>query len=503
MPVNSERKDYQSKLSKWKRLRDCEGGRDAVLAAGNAYVPDLPGADLTGNTSYRQRGNFYNAVSRTVQGMNGVVFQKPPIVEFPESFQDYLKDISLTNVSFEMFATSAGKEIMLVGRYGVLIDMPQVLSANNRPYCVGYKAEDIINWRTERMGGDEVLSMVVLRETVEIEVQPDPTATTPVIHDQFSYEIATQFRVVWLRDKKCVQQLWRKKNKDAQNFDMHGDEISMIRRGISLDFVPFVFLGSTHATPDLENPPLIDLADVNLGHWRNSVDHEYGLHLVALPTPWVSGSKALPPGEKMKIGPSVVWDLELQGSAGMLEFSGSGLGSLVIAMEEKKKQMASLGARLLEDATPNETATVGRMRHSGEHASLRTMAGSIELGFTLVLQIFAWWAGIDARPVDTKVKVELNKEYLNIKASAQEVQVALTMLQSGEISYETWYAFIQTGGWAREGIDAATERKAISEDAVRSGPELDPEPEPEPKRVKKTVKDALGNVKYEIEEETT
>ncbi|HUW57621.1 MAG TPA: hypothetical protein VMZ92_13360, partial [Planctomycetota bacterium] len=59
------------------------------------------------------------------------------------------------------------------------------------------------------------------------------------------------------------------------------------------------------------------------------------------------------------------------------------------------------------------------------------------------------------KPADTEVGVELNKEYLNVRATPQEVQVALTALQAGEISYETWWHLLATGGW---GARASTPR---------------------------------------------
>lgn len=471
MPVNSERKDYEAMKGKWGRLRDCSNGRDAVLAAGNKYVPDLPGADVAGNKAYRERGSFYNAVSRTVQGMNGMIFQAPPKVEFPATFEDMLDDVTLNNVPFEMFAVEGGKEIMLLARYGILIDMPNVPATDNRPYLVGYTAENIINWRTERRGGDDVLSMIVLKETVD----------QPKEGDRFCTETIQQYRVLWMDGDVCKMQKYRPKQDtkgmNTSEWVTFEEEVTLMRRGQALDFIPFVFMGQNHASADIQMPVLLDLADINLAHWRNSVDHEYGLHLVALPTPWVSGPKAAPDGVQMKIGPSVVWELEKEGSAGMLEFSGSGLAALREAMNEKKKQMATHGARLLEDANGlAETATAVRMRHSGEQASLKTIAGAIEQGFTLALKIFVWWAGTAPKPSEvTDVNVELNKEYLNIKASPQEIQVMLTALQAGEISYETWWNFVQNGGWGREGVDAETEKKAIATDAA-----MKPEPVEDP-----------------------
>jgi hypothetical protein len=467
MPVNSVRADYKDMLPKWERLRDCFCGRDAVIKRGAAYVPDLPGGDRNMNHSYRARGNFFNATKRTVQGMTGAIFQSAPKVDFPKAFEEYLADITLTNVTFQMFMQEAGRELMHVSRYGVLVDMPQGLEGTKvtaRPYCVGYKAEDIINWRTERRGGDEMLVMVVLREQVQV----------TDAKDEFCSALVEQYRVLELKSNVCVVQLYRK---DARgNFVAYDVPIVLTRKGRALDFIPFIIMGATTCSCDLEEPSLIDLADVNLAHFRNSVDHEWGLHLVALPTPWVSGVQASNASGQMKIGPSVVWELQLQGSAGMLEFSGQGLGALVKAMDMKEKQMAVLGARLLEDqAQVQETAKAVTMRHGDEHATIRTVAQAIEQGFTLVLQFVAWWAGTDEKPTDTEANVELNKEYMNVKASPQEIQVALTAFQAGAISFDTFWNLITIGGWGREGIDAAAERTAIA-----NSKSLVPEPPTDP-----------------------
>lgn len=504
MPVNTKRKDYEDMAPVWCRLRDVIDGRDAVIKSGVKYVPDLPGGDVALNDAYRKRGNFFNATKRTVQGMVGGIFQEAPQVEFPVSIKDYLDDLTLTNIDFESFATGTGRELMSVARYGVMIDMPAQMPASApagtqpRPYCIGYKTEDIINWRTERRGGDDILVMVVLKEHVE---EPDEK-------DAYSLKCVEQYRVLELKGNVCIVQVWQEKESAGKkSWVQVGDDIIPTRRGIALNFIPFVFLGATHCTPDLELPPLTDLADVNLAHWRNSVDYEWGLHLVALPTPWVAGAKGAAVGP-MKIGPSVVWELDLKGTAGMLEFSGTGLGAIKVAMGDKEKQMAVLGARLLEpQAMVQETAAAVTMRHSDEHANLRTVAQSIETGLTLVLQVVAWWAGTDATPLETPVNVELNKDYLNVKASPQEIQVALTALQAGEISFKTWWNLLTTGGWGREGIDAAEERKEInSQKALAPEPALDPalsppdpaEGAPAPKT--KTVTGADGKVKYTITE---
>jgi hypothetical protein len=482
MSVDQPRKDYADIKPKWDRLRDVTGGRDAVLLAGDKYCPNLPGADSDGNAAYRKRGNFYNATGRTIKGLNGAIFQEAPEIEIAESIKPMLADITLTNVPFETFAGDIGKEIFTTGRAGVLVDMPQPLDpakpttdgavaaapTDMRPYCVSYKAEEIINWRTTRRGGDEILTMVVLCEKVELDTDDDP----------FTCKIVDQYRVLKLVNGKAITQIWRKDTtlEGGHKYTQTPEgDVPLMRRGEQLTFLPFVFFGALQNGPSLEEPPLLDLCDVNLGHWRNSVDHEYGLHLVALPTPWVAGAKGSGDGA-MKMGPSVVWELDTTGKAGMLEFAGTGLGAIVVAMEEKKKQMATLGARLLESSPQTqETAAAVRLRHTGETASLKTIAQSLEMGFTQLLQMCVWWQTTDATPADSEANVELNKEYIDVRATPQEMQVALTALQAGEMSFETWYNLLLTGGWAREGIDADQELKDIAKRKIDvTPPPIDP-----------------------------
>jgi len=492
MPVNTPCSDYKAYSSKWQRLRDCDGGKDTVLAAGAAYCPDLPGADGGANAAYRLRGNYYNATKRTVNGMVGSLFRLAPDVKTAAAVKPYLDDISNSDVTFETFSNQVGREVVLLNRCGVLIDLPAtpVGVPPARPYCVFYTAEDIINWQTYSKDGDKLLRMLVLRE---IETIIDP-------NDKFQWVTRNRFRVIELIDGACTQTIYTMNDKKEY---VPGATVTVSRRGTPLDYIPFVMIPGL----DLEDPSLLDLADVNLAHWRNSVDHEHGLHLVALPTPWVAGLKSVPADGKVKMGPATVWDIDVQGKAGMLEFTGEGLGSLVTAMDEKKKQMATLGARLLEDqAQADETATAVRARHAGEHSTLQSMAQALELGLKRVLQIVTWWVGVDAKPSDvSSVSVEINKEFLVIKASSTDVKAALEALQDERISFETWYDFLRRGGWTRENVSADEELAAIEKD-MKLREEREPEPAvvpptPPPGKKVRTVKDAAGNIKYQIEDE--
>lgn len=466
MSVATPRAEYEARAAQWQRCRDCYEGSDAVKARGDEYLPmlDSHATNPARYDAYRQRALFFNAVGRTVDGLSGAIHQKPAVLDLPARVADHAQDVTLAGVSAEMFALEATRELLKTGRYGVLVDMAAEAGAE-RPYWAAYHAEDIPNWRTTRVGGDEILTLVVLREEAE-EVDPK---------DPFVLACETRYRVLEIVDGKYQQVVWREKEKDSDEW-FPEEPIIPLRRGKPLDFIPFVFLGPMSVSAEVAKPPLLDLVDVNLSHYRTSADIEHARHWTALPTPWVAGSVTDDKGGPLAIGSSTAWMLTAGSQVGMLEFKGDGLGSLERALEEKRRAMAVLGAKLLEEQQGGagaETATAVGMRHSGEHATLRTIAGSVAQGLTLVWQWHAWWMGTEAKPDETGAAVELNKEFFTVRCSPEEAKVLLLKWQAGAISYATFYAGLQRGAWARDGVTAEQEREEID----REGEER-PEPEP-------------------------
>ena len=455
MPVNTPRTDYTDAAATWEQMRDVYSGRAAVIKAGEKYTPKLPAASPAAQDAYLNRGNFYNALRRTVTGLVGGIYQKAPRFDVPSRARPWLDDITLTHIPMAAFALEATSEVLLMARFGVLVEMASATPyGETRPYLVSYHAENVINWRTSSLGGDEVLTLVVLRETPTILDDKDPFQVKPV----------EQYRVLSLdEDLRYTQQLWRRPDQSG-DFAPYGEAVIPLRRGEPLNFIPFTFLAPSYSAVDIKDPPLLDLANISLAHWRNSCDHEQGLHLVALPTPYVSGMKGGGDDSILQIGPSTVWMLDKDGKAGMVEFTGAGMKALETALEQKQHQMATLGAKLLEEqpTLAAETATAVLARHAGEHATLRTVAESMQQSFRQILQTMAWWDGLEARPLDVPVEVTLNTDFLQVKAQPQEIQTALMTLQAGEISYATFWNLLTEGGWARNNVSADEERREIS-----------------------------------------
>jgi len=459
MPVNTPRPEYSEAYSRWKRCRDCYSGEDAVKAAGIEYLPRLDSHITRPEkySAYLQRGMFFNGTSRTVNGFSGALFQKSPLVSCPDEIVDHLKDISLSGSSLDTFGIDLAIETLLVGRVGVLVDMATEIRSNphvSRPYWVKYLAEDIVSWKTDRVEGHEVLKRVVLRESIRIEDSKD----------RFVMKDDTRYRILSIEDGQYTQTVVKPDPNNKIEF-ITIEAITPLRRGAPLEFIPFVCIGPSSTNVNVDRPPLLDLVDINLSHYRTMADLEHGRHLTALPTPWVSGLKTEGP---LEIGSGSAWILDMGGHAGMLEYTGQGLGALEKAESEKRKMMAALGARLLEPDTNGgvEAAQTVAMRHAGEHATIRTIGQVLERAMSTCLKWHTWWSGLVVvkDPLSAECEVELNKDFFSVKMSAQDVEALLHAYQAGSISFKTFYTKLQEGGWAREGVSSEKEKADIKLD---------------------------------------
>lgn len=459
--VNSQHPDVINTAPLWHRCRDVYAGRDALLAASTAYLPWPDGMSAEDYRAYLLRAMPLGAFQRTVAALAGALLRRPPrLTNVPPSILSHLEDVDFEDQALPAFAQTLAHEVLTVGRVGVLLDMPSEPIEGDplRPYWTVYRAEDIVNWRTTRRGNDPaVLVQLVLRERVTVDKLGDP----------FAHVVMERYRECGLDDAgQCRARVWtptapehlRQRGQGEQHFTASEWRLPT-RRGEPLPFIPFCFFGPTGIGTGVARPPLLDLADVSLSHYRNSADREHGLYYTALPTAWVAGAASSVGESALRIGSGAAWQLSEGGRAGMLEFSGQGLAAIEKAMKEKESLMAALGARLLEGpGAPTATATAVMVRNASESASLRSISSALSSGLTALVRWHAWWAG---EPYDETTRVDLTDDLDRLRLTAADITAALTAVQADLMSFDSFYALLQTAGWTRPGATAADERHAV------------------------------------------
>lgn len=455
MPVETLHPQYQEHSEKWTRARDCLAGEDTMKARGEAYIARLNSQSDEEFRRYVGRASFFNSVGRTKEGFSGLIFRRAPLTKVPESggklasvFQAFMADADLLGGSLDAMAKHLVGEVLTIGRAGTLVEWSD---EEKRAFWVNYRAEDVLNWRMDRINGRYKLSLVVLRECVPPELDED---------DPFDVEPVEQLRVLRLIHVgdawTYTADIWRKiKEGEESAASWRSVELRIpVRNGKPLSEIPFVFYGPIDSRPEVQKSPLEDLIITNLDHYRLDADFKHGLHYTALPTAWVSGFDK---DSSLQMGSSVAWVTETVGaSAGFLEFKGEGLSTFERAQDRDERLMALLGSRLLEaQKRVGESAEAISLRQANESSVVANIAMSISISMTAALRWVYWWHSTE-ETVDqvprTQVEFMLNTDFETAKMSAAELIAMVQAWQSGAISRDT---FLDR---AREGEIIAADR---------------------------------------------
>jgi hypothetical protein len=461
MPIDSTHPEYEAYQWQWRKCRACVEGEEAVKAGGTYYLPMLGGVGTDDYLSYKARASFYAAASRTVKGLAGAVLSRPYDISYPgvKTQEDFSKDNPLSNIGASNEPLSeivrvCLEEVLTVGRIGVLVDA----EGDGQPYLSLYYAEHVANWREDVFRGRRRLSMLVLKED-GYEVDPnDSFVLLPVSRRRVFALDADGLLTVELFENSTL----RSGNRSDGWAQVGGTILPRITGGNRLNFIPFVFINGGSTNPKPEKSPILDLVNVNLGHYRNSADYEHGLHFTALPTPWAAGWDDGPNGNSpdLRIGSLTAWTTNNpQAHAGMLEFSGAGLASIRDALDRKERHMAALGARLLEDRKSDaESAKTTQLRKESEKSALSIVADQVSEGLTRALRWHAEWS---RKPVDG-VGIGLYTDFGAQGMDAVTLEKLFLVLQGKGISYPTFHYILNRAGMYPDGTTLQKELDAIA-----------------------------------------
>jgi hypothetical protein len=437
MAVDTPNPEYVEFAGKWAKARDAAAGEEAVKARRDEYLPMLKGQGKDDYAAYLKRTPYFNATARTVDGLSGMIFRRAPIITRPPAMDDFVVDVTFEGVSLAAFAEQVVQEVLVTGRGGVIVDFPRATDADitlaqagrmgRRPFLRFYRAEDILNWRVGSIDNRTVLVQVRLFERVEQSAAGE---------GEFDSALVDQIRVLDLVEGQYRQRLFRQD--DDKEWVPHGDEIFPEQGGAPMDFIPFRFVGPRDTAARISKPPLLDLVNVNLSHFRSAADLEHGAHFVGLPTPYVFGTAEAP----ATIGPTVVWHApENDVQVGMLEFTGGGLASLERLLDRKEQQMAVLGARMLfPEKKAAEAAETASMHRQGENSALAALAQAVARALSEAMVIARDWIG-----ASEETGIALNTDYLPTPMSPQMLVALIQAVQSGHISRRTFFSNLQRG----------------------------------------------------------
>lgn len=458
--VKTKHRDYEANYEKWRKVRHALAGdlKSYLRDVGRNEPDRVFGAAR--QKEYEEGAVCYNFTKRTLSGMVGSVMRKDPEQIIPDSMEYLLTNCDGSGVGLWQHAQDTLMEIDSIGRGGLLVDAPNVevatMAEQNEgllnPTIAFYTAENIINWRMRRVGAVNRVAMIVLREDYEYFDDVN----------EFETKCGEQYRVLDLVDGVYRQRLYK--------YDEGGSPIGGVEElfpqlgGVPTGIIPFTFIGAGNndATPD--DAPLLPLAELNIGHFRNSADNEESSFVVGQPTLFIAPGISLNPKQfeeanpnGVKMGSRTGHNIGEGGNAFLVQADANNLAKENMA--DKEKQAIQIGAQLI---TPTQqiTAESARLQRGADTSVMATIARNVSAAYTDALK---WVAGM-LNQGDKEIEFKLNMDFFLTPMTAQDRAAWMADINAGLLPATAYFSALRKAGvtdWTDEQIEEAVANQPL------------------------------------------
>ncbi len=459
---------YQMAMYPRRQCRDCVSGTQIIKRSNLMYLP-MPSAWLSLDTqsslqvatnpvgvnkmipdyipwrhpnpaysAYLQRARFPDITASTLRGMLGIALKSDAKLNLPTAME-YLEDtISPDGMSLEEFFAYCLSEVMTVGNISIVVDIDD----NDEFFLTTYNAESLIEWKTKRKFGTEIIKCATFVESCE-----DDYATGD--KDIISYELDDLGKVT------CT--------KTEDNIEGEPEELSY--RGKPYTKIPLFCAGSVENSPDPQIIPLMGITDIAISIYQESADLRQAHFLTCNPTLFVFGVGAK---ETPKvIGSTVIVGISNpQGKAEYPNTDTSALDHIKEYIADLFKEAASYGANFIASGAKESGESLG-IRKAGQGASLVQAVKNVGKAIDQALQFIAEMKGIK----NDERMFTPNTEFAEVTFTHQDLTALVAAWMSGAIDQDIVLDNIRSGGYLK---DERTNEEIISAISIEK-PKVDPQ----------------------------
>lgn len=435
-------------------IRDLMAGGAVMRAAGQRYLPKF---SLESEEDYKQRREstwLFNGVKKARDDMAGKVFEKPvTLAEQEGQLFDWCQNVDLEGRDLSNFANDVFKAAIADGITFVMVDAPpraeavtrgQAEAQNLRPYMAHVKLDAVLGWKWENINSAPVITQWRMMEQVE---KPD--------RSEFSDETVEQIRGLFLEDGRVIVRLYQKSGVNGVTWAQVGDD--QVTDLEQIQIVP-VYTGRTGFF--MAEPPLSEIAEINLAHWRVQSDKSSCLHKSLSPLLLIKGIE-VDGGQVVNSAGYAFQSSAEHADLKWAEITGNGIEAASGELRDLERQMQWQGLQLIMERAGVSTAT-GDMLDEGKTTSkLKSWADNLKDS----LEIALGWM-VDMGGIAADITVVVHKEFSVMgHLSMGDIR---DMFNAGAISRETYIAEAQRRGVLSEDIIAADEAERIESEGLDS-----------------------------------
>lgn len=441
---------------KWSLTESLMGGTEALRAAGVRYLPRYPEEDEENYRARLHRSVLTNFFKKSLRMLSAKPFMKPlGVRDLNPDLNPLLADADKEGNSLHIFAHRGFRAGLGKGLAHILVDYPRdaprTLAAQRAarigPYFRLIAPENLIAAYSDIIDGEEQYTHA------RIWMQSTQRAS--------SFGEVTVEEILVL--EPGVNQLWRLVDAEREKWQM----IDEWETGI--DFVPLVTYYSDRIGFLEADPPLLDVAFLNIAHWQSASDQCNVLTVARFPILGASGVTSInqsdsPYPTTHRIGPhQVLTANDPQSRFYYVEHSGAAIAAGEKDLDRLMDSMSELSMDLvLRGQSGRITATAHAIDKAEADTALSQMAVDYEEALNQALRYAAAWRdGSDAR-FESAGSVQLASDFGLSLRDVQEVRDLMDARTSGFITHDSLLRELKRRAVLSDDFDVALELQALA-----------------------------------------
>lgn len=451
-PVGIPSIAYEEMYVLWELIHDLLGGTYAMREARTKWLPQEPAETSVAYDARLNRSILFNGYRDTLNKLKDRPFTREiGITDIPDELSYLEKDVDGNGKSLETFCKEVLENIIKYGLCHILVNHTRVEDIEEgkvltkeqekrlgvRVYLVNVSPANLIGWQTRQEENKTKITQIRIKST---EIEPDgdygDARTTYIkVYNEDSWEIHKQD-------------------------DDNEDKYELIEEGIStLGFIPLVSIYASAKGIMVAEPPLMDLAWLNLVHWQSYSDQRNILRFSRFGLIFGKGmpEKMIKDGA-LEIGPSKAYLIAAK-DADMkyVESEGRAIEAGRKDIEDIEQKMRVLGNQPLMRDLPN-TATAEKIDEGRTVSQLQSWVRSLENGIKEALKLACQWRKIT--PKDT-MGVDIYRDFEALVLGGEDKELLLKIREAGEITNVRFLKEMKRRSVFSQDMDPETEAEEI------------------------------------------
>ena len=450
---------YDEMLSKWELINDLLGGTAVMRARGEKWLPKETREQDAQYRNRVQRSFLFNGLRDTIEKLVAKPFSREVNVvgDDDEHIADLREKVDRQGTNLTTFASSAFTSAVKYGLVHILVDFPPTTATVDgaqapsvadereqdlRPFFVQVDAPRLLSWVTSLVNGKRRLERVRIRET-RVEATGDAG-------DEAIEYIREVSRTDWT--------LWRFE-KDENTFIKHSSGLHTFGE------VPLVTVYIDQRKGYFSaDPPLEDLAWLNIAHWQSSSDQRNILRFARVGILFGKGFEE-EEVQTLTIGPNTfLKSTNPEADLKYVEHQGTAINAGKQDIDDLEAKMELLGLQpMIATRSGTQTATGKAIDEGRTESAIQAWIRRVENGLVQCYEYAAQWVNKEL-PDDFSVDV-YNDFGVTIRGTSDQT-ILKDLRAQGDITQETLLREMKRRGTLSEALDVESEIEQTQEEAL-------------------------------------